>query len=118
MGKTYKDLLVWNKAIDLAEAIYLVTDKFPREEIFGLTSQMRRAAVSIPSNIAEGKLRNGNKEFRHFLSIAFGSGGELETQVTLAKKLSKTKHLNYAEVDALLLETMKMLNALISSVKN
>lgn len=66
MGKTYKDLLVWNKAIDLAEAIYLVTDKFPREEIFGLTSQMRRAAVSIPSNIAEGKLRNGNKEFRHF----------------------------------------------------
>ncbi len=118
MTKTYKDLLVWVKAIDLTEAVYLLTEEFPREEIFGLTSQMRRAAVSIPSNIAEGKLRGGNKEFKYFLSVAFGSGDELETQIILAKKFPKTKHLNYSKVDMLLLETMKMLNSLVSNVKS
>jgi four helix bundle protein len=117
MGKTYKDLLVWSKAIDLVTAVYQLTESFPKEEIFGLTSQMRRAAVSIPSNIAEGKLRGGSKEFKHFLSIAFGSGGELETQIEIAKKLQKTSNLDYRNVDMILLEVMKMLNSLISSIK-
>ncbi|MFA6077776.1 MAG: four helix bundle protein [Candidatus Paceibacterota bacterium] len=116
MSKTYKDLLVWSKAMDLAVKVYCLTENFPKEEIYGLTSQMRRAVVSIPSNIAEGKLRGGSKEFRHFLLIAFGSGGELETQVELAKKLPKTSNLDYSDVEQLLNEVMKMLNGLISSI--
>lgn len=102
--------------MDLAVKVYCLTENFPKEEIYGLTSQMRRAVVSIPSNIAEGKLRGGSKEFRHFLLIAFGSGGELETQVELAKKLPKTSNLDYSDVEQLLNEVMKMLNGLISSI--
>lgn len=117
MGKTYRDLLVWQKAVELTVSIYKVTENFPQAELFGLTSQMRRAAVSIPSNIAEGKLRGGNKEFVYFLRIAFGSGGELETQIEIAKKLPKIGNIDYREVEALLTEVMKMLNVLITSVK-
>ena len=84
------------------------------EDRFGLTSQIRRAAVSIASNIAEGKLRGSTNEFRHFLRIAFGSGGELETQIEIAKQLPKTKGLRYQEVDALLGEIMRMLNVMIT----
>lgn len=91
--KTYKDLIVWQKSIELVKEIYLLTEDFPKEEIYGLTSQIRRCAVSIPSNIAEGKMRTTNKEFSHFLSIAYGSGAELETQLILAKLLNKTKSL-------------------------
>ncbi|OGZ46914.1 MAG: hypothetical protein A3J54_01740 [Candidatus Ryanbacteria bacterium RIFCSPHIGHO2_02_FULL_45_13b] len=114
IAHTYKDLIVWQKAIELVLEIYNVTNQFPREEIYGLTSQMRRAAVSIPSNIAEGKLRRSQKEFRQFLLIAFGSGGELETQVVIAKKLPKLKELDYSRIDALLLEVMKMINKILS----
>lgn len=81
---TYRDLMVWQKSMALANAIYDCTKLFPKEETYGLTSQMRRAAVSIPSNIAEGKAR-GNKETDHFLRIAKGSLYELETQSMLAK---------------------------------
>jgi four helix bundle protein len=87
MGGDYRDLLVWQKAIEVAERIYNVTKRFPTNERFGLTSQMRRAAVSIPSNIAEGQGRFSPGEFRQFLSIATGSTRELETQVILASKL-------------------------------
>jgi len=110
--KTYKDLIVWQKAIELVTAIYNLTDLFPKEEIFGLTSQIRRAAVSIPSNIAEGKMRGGAIEFKRFLLIAFASGAELETQIIISKKFSKTKSLEYAKVDSLLVDIMKMLNKL------
>lgn len=112
--KTYKDLIVWQKSIELVASVYELTDGFPREEIFGLTSQIRRAAVSIPSNIAEGKMRGGNVEFRRFLLIAFASGAELETQIIIAKKLLKTSKLDYNKVDSLLVEVMKMLNKLVS----
>jgi four helix bundle protein len=111
--KTYKDLIVWQKSIQLVEEIYKVTELFPKEEIFGLTSQIRRSAVSIPSNIAEGKMRMTPKEFRHFLIIAYGSGAEIETQIIIAKRLPKTEKLDYSKIDNLLDEIMRMLNKLI-----
>lgn len=114
--KTYNDLIVWQKSIELVIAVYELTDKFPKEEIFGLTSQVRRAVVSIPSNIAEGKMRGRDVEFKRFLYIAFASGAELETQVIIAKKLSKTAKLDYNKVDSLSEEVMKMLNKLISQL--
>ena len=85
--QSYKDLIVWQKAMELARAVYTLTDTFPREEIYGITSQMKRAAVSIPSNIAEGSRRGTKKDYRHFLLNAFGSGAELETQIELVKQL-------------------------------
>lgn len=114
MAKTYRDLIVWQKSMDLVVKIYQLTDRFPKEEIYGITSQIRRCAVSIPSNIAEGKLRESNKEFNRFLLIAFGSGGELETQIEISKRLNKTKDLDYTKVDNLLDEVMRMLNRMIS----
>lgn len=83
----YQDLKIWTKGIELVTAIYKATAEFPKEEKFGLISQMRRCAVSIPSNIAEGAGRNSSKEFVHFLSIANGSCYELETQIIVAKNL-------------------------------
>jgi four helix bundle protein len=115
--KTYKDLTVWQKSIELVIAIYKLTDEFPKEEIYGLTSQIKRAAISIPSNIAEGKMRGGNVEFKRFMYIAFASGAELETQLIIAKKLPKIAKLDYNKVDSLLEEVMKMLNKLISQLE-
>ena len=114
--KTYKDLIVWQKSIELAKEIYNLTESFPKDEIYGITSQMRRAAVSIASNIAEGKLRGYEVEFKRFLLISFGSGGELETQIEIAKQLDKTKDFDYLKVNLLLDEVMKMLNKLISQL--
>ncbi len=85
--KTHKDLDVWNKAMELAEKIYLLTKELPKEEQFGLTSQIRRAAISVPSNIAEGAARNSDKEFLQFLYVALGSLSEIETQLLLAARL-------------------------------
>ena len=86
--KTHKDLEVWQKAIDLVEKSYRVTKTFPHEELYGLTSQIRRAAVSIPSNIAEGAARQTSKEYIQYLYIALGSLSELETQFIVAKRIS------------------------------
>jgi four helix bundle protein len=91
--RTYRDLNIWKKAIELVKSIYKTTDKFPREEIYGLTSQMRKAAVSIPSNVAEGFRRFHNKEYRQFLYTSLGSCAELETQITIAREL------NYLTID-------------------
>lgn len=115
--RSYKDLIVWQKSMDLVTAVYNLTGKFPREETYGLTAQIRRATVSIPSNIAEGRLRGFRKEFHQFLRNAYGSGGELETQIAIAKSLATTKNLNYAVVEALLLEVMKMLNVMIGKLR-
>lgn len=114
--RDYKNLIVWQKAVELVVLVYELTEKFPSEEKFALTSQMQRAAVSIPSNIAEGKLRGTDPEFRRFILIAFASGGELETQIEIAKKLKKTKDLSYTAVDSHLGEVMKMLNTFISKL--
>ena|ERR1035437_1822080 len=82
-----KELKIWNKAIDLTVEVYKATEKFPKEEKYGLTSQMRRAAVSIPSNISEGAGRNTKGEFRQFLGIANGSSYELQTQLIISNRL-------------------------------
>lgn len=87
LQKTHKNLDVWNGAMDLAVEVYSITGRFPKEEMFGLASQSRRAAVSIPSNIAEGAARNSRKEYIQFLYVALGSVAELETQLLLARRL-------------------------------
>jgi four helix bundle protein len=100
--QSYRDLIVWQKGMDLVEAAYRTTWNFPREEIYTLTSQMRRAAISIPCNIAEGQGRQTTKDFVHFLSIANGSLLELETQCLIAQRLD---YINQAHTDGLLLLT-------------
>jgi four helix bundle protein len=85
--KSYRDLIVWQKGIDFVASVYKKSSRFPREELYGLTSQLRKAAVSIPSNIAEGQARSGTQEFLHFLSIASGSLAEAETQIIIAERL-------------------------------
>jgi len=87
MARSYRDLLIWQKGIQLTVLVYQLSKTFPREDLYGLTSQMRRAAVSIPSNIAEGAGRLNTPEFRQFLGIARGSSFELQTQLTIAKEL-------------------------------
>ena len=86
--KSYKDLNIWKRSIRLVEEIYIITKKFPKEEIYGLTSQLRRSAISIPSNIAEGFTRFHNKEYRQFLYISLGSCAELNTQIIISSHLS------------------------------
>jgi four helix bundle protein len=115
---SYKELIVWQRSLELVLEIYSLTDKFPKEEIYGLVSQMRRAAVSIPSNIAEGRLREHRKEFRQFLLNAFASGGELETQIEIARQLPKTRELNYQKAESLPTEVMKMLNSIINKLRS
>ncbi len=112
--QTFRDLVVWQKSIQLASHTYTLTGQFPPEERYGLASQMQRAAVSIPSNIAEGKLRGSTKEFVYFLRVAFGSGGELETQIEIAKQLPKIQKLDFHQVEVLLNEVMRMLNVMIN----
>jgi four helix bundle protein len=113
---SYKELLVWQKAIELSKEVYILTDQFPKEEIFGITSQMRRSSISIPSNIAEGRHRKTKKDFIQFLHIALGSGAELETQIEIAKILPKTKNLDFSKVSSLLSDTMKMLHGMINAL--
>ena len=86
--RSYKDLVAWQKSMDLVTAVYRISQGFPKEAIFGLVSQIRRAAVSVPSNIAEGHARTSRKEFLYFLSNARGSLAELETQLTIAHQLA------------------------------
>ncbi len=107
---TYKDLIVWQKSMELVTTIYKLTENFPRGELYGLVSQMRRSAVSIPSNIAEGRRRSTRKDYRQFLIIAYGSGAELETQIEIAKRLLFGKDLDHSKADGLLDEVMRMLN--------
>jgi four helix bundle protein len=117
MVQSYRDLVAWNKAMELVTEVYRATQKLPKEELFGLMSQIRRAAISIPSNIAEGKGRLSKGEFRQFLGNARGSLAELETQILIAQNL---QYVNEAEANRLLVmveETGKVLNGLLSAVK-
>lgn len=109
--KSFRDLIVWQKSRDLAVLIYALTDNFPKSEIYGLTSQMRRAVVSISSNIAESYHRFHKKEKNQFLAIAFGSGAELESQIEISRVLFPD--LNYRESEVLLTEVMKILNSFL-----
>ena len=114
---SFKDLTTWQRAMDLTDCIYSLTKKLPREELYGLSDQMRRAVVSIPSNIAEGQRRNSDKEFLHFLAISLGSCAELETQLLICKRqqLAPTEDLDNAI--ELCNDVGKLLNRLIASIK-
>ena len=115
MKRKHHDLLAWQQAIKLVEAVYLVTQSFPREEIYGLTSQIRRAAVSVPSNIAEGAARSGAKEFAHFLAMARGSLSELETQLIIARNLGYLKTDN--DIFELLEKVFALTGGLLASLR-
>jgi len=107
----HKDLEAWKQAMCLVEDVYKVSARFPKQEIYGLTSQIRRAAVSVPSNLSEGAARNGRKEFSNFLGISLGSLAEVETQLIIASRL------NYAEVTELL-SSVGHVRSLILGLRN
>jgi four helix bundle protein len=116
MGRSYKDLVAWQKSMDLVMATYRATAGFPRDELFGLTSQLRRAAVSIPSNIAEGQGRLSEKEFRYFLGQARGSLMEVETQMQIAESLGYLQREQTAVLLQSCAEVGRILNGLLASV--
>lgn len=115
---TYKDLLAWQKSLDLAKIVYQTTSNYPDEERFGLVNQMRRCAVSIPSNIAEGYGRGSDKELLRFLYIALGSSNELETQSILSFKLHFMEDKSFEAIQNLNAEINKMISSLIYRRKN
>ena len=117
MVKSYRDLIVWQKGIQLTVLVYQLSKAFPREELYGLTSQMRRAAVSIPSNIAEGAGRLNTPEYRHFLGIARGSNFELQTQLTVARELGFVNETQFDVAEVLSNEVGKMISATLTSLK-
>jgi four helix bundle protein len=114
--QSYKDLIVWQKEIDMFEMIYQVTRNFPKEELYGLTNQLRRAAVSIPSNIAEGHARASTAEFVRFLSIARGSLAEVETHLLIARRLAYLSNDQLAPILSLPIEINKMTNGLMAKL--
>jgi len=111
---SFRDLIIWQKGLDIAKEIYEITKSFPKEEIFGLTSQIRRSAVSISSNIAEGRGRSSKKDFINFLYIAQGSLFEVETQLILAKEIYKVDLKNLPKM---IEDEQKMLSAIIKKLK-
>jgi len=110
--QSYRDLIVWQKSIELAKQLYRLTAKFPNDEKFGLISQIRRAAVSVSSNIAEGQARNTTREFIQFISHAEGSAAELDTQLYLSIELGFVTSMEAAPILALIDEIRRMLNSL------
>jgi four helix bundle protein len=114
---SYKDLIVWQKSMDLVESIYRITENLPSKENFGLISQMRRATISIPSNIAEGYGRQSSGSYIQFLSIARGSLLELETQIELCIRLKFISKTDSEKINSDIVEISKMLTALIKKIK-
>lgn len=112
--KTHKDLDVWKKAVDFVTDLYKETQNFPKEELYGLTSQMRRAAISVPSNIAEGAARQSNKEYIRFLYISLGSLMEIDTQLIIALNLEYIEIKKYEVLKVDIDEIGRMLNGLIN----
>jgi len=116
-SRSFHDLDVWRIAIKLTKDVYLLTEKFPNSEIFGLTGQIRRAAISIPSNIAEGQSRNSSKEFRQFLSVALGSLAEIETQLVIAKEVGYINEQEFAPFLPSIDTIRKMIRSLSKSLQ-
>jgi four helix bundle protein len=112
----YEKLIVWQKGVDLAVDIYELTKKFPKDEIYGLTSQMRRSSISISSNIAEGSERNSKQEFKHFLAIAKGSCAELKTQLIISFRVNFISNEEFELIHLKILEILKMLGKFISNL--
>jgi four helix bundle protein len=117
MGQSYRDLIAWQKRIELVTEIYRVTQQFPREELYGLSNQLRRAAVSVPSNIAEGQARFSPKEFHHFLATARGSLVDIETQIIIAEKLNYLEPKSCQSMLERTAELGRILNGLLASIK-
>ena len=116
--QSFRDLVVWQRSLELAAAVYRMTGDFPREELYGLTSQMRRCAVSVPSNIAEGQGRLTTGEFRQFLGIARGSNSELQTQLEIARRLEMGKARQIDEAEGLSHEVGKMIHAILNKISD
>ncbi|GAC1355624.1 MAG: four helix bundle protein [Acidobacteriaceae bacterium] len=112
MAKSFRELKVWNISIELTTAIYRLTENFPKSELYGLSSQMRRAAVSIASNIAEGSARTTRKDFKHFVTLARGSNNELQTQLVIAQRLGYASSEETRRVEASSHEIGQMLSGL------
>jgi four helix bundle protein len=115
---SFRNLKVWQFAMTLVEDVYHVTSTFPVQERFGLTSQLRRAAVSVPSNIGEGKRRKREKAFANHLDIALGSQGELEVQLEIAKRVGFLKEADYKRLQRQTEEVGRMLNGLLNSIQD
>jgi four helix bundle protein len=115
--KHYRELIAWQKAMDLVVLIYRLTNRFPKEELFGLTNQLRRAAVSVPSNMAEGQGRRTTRDFLNFLSIARGSLQEVETQVLIAERLGYLAEHECREALALSDEISRLISGLCSALE-
>ncbi|MDR1436653.1 MAG: four helix bundle protein [Candidatus Symbiothrix sp.] len=118
MARTHKNLIVWQKGLLLVKLLYQYTQLFPKEELFGLTSQMRRCAVSIPSNIAEGFGRHSGKELLQFLNIALGSASELETQLIISNELAFLPEKEFDDLSNLNNEIIKMLISLANTIRS
>lgn len=114
----FKELIVWQKSINLVTEIYRITEKFPPNEIYGLTSQLRRASVSVPSNIAEGNTRRSKADYLQFLRIARGSCSEIETQIIISKNLGFIDDTIFETLSFNIIEISKMINGLINSLKD
>jgi four helix bundle protein len=117
MAGHYKDLIAWQKSMDLVEEVYRLTDAFPRREIYSLVDQLRRAAVSVPSNIAEGQAHHSRREFCHFLQHARGSLAEIETQLLIAIRLKYLTGTAAAPVLKRVAELGRILNGLVASLQ-
>lgn len=115
--KSYKELIVWQRSIQLVKEIFILTEKFPRTEIYGIISQMRRAVVAIASNIAEGYGRRSRKEYAQFFSIAYGSALELETQIIISKELKLAPDEAFTQAELYLDEVLRMLNTMTGKMK-
>ena len=113
--KTHHDLTVWKKSIEFVTIVYKVTEEYPKTEIYGLTNQVRRAVVSVPSNIAEGAARTSKKEFSHFLSISLGSISEVETQLIVSRNLN---YITNEQLERLLSELIEIRKMIIGLKKN
>jgi four helix bundle protein len=111
--ESYRELIVWQRAIQMTLAVYRLTASFPKEELFGLTSQMRRAGISVATHIAEGYGRNSPADYKHLLGMARGSNLELQTQLVIVAELAYVDPVRIAEVESLSTEVAKMLNSLI-----
>lgn len=116
--RTHKDLMVWQRSIDLVMLVYSLTKQFPKEELYALTNQIRRCVTSIPANIAEGSGRKNKKELIQFLHIALGSATELETFLIISKRLQYITLEQYEETDKELTEIIRMLCGLVNSLRN
>jgi len=114
--KNYKELIIWQKGVEIVKKIYVLTKQFPNEEKYGIVSQMTRASVSIPANIAEGSSRNSDKDYARFLQISLGSAFEVQTYLIIAKEMNWVKIEEIIQVELLLEEEIKMIHRFINTL--